>query len=128
MAAFVALMWVSLRRTEPGTGRAVDFSMAALAVTLTAPVAWEHHYGVLLPIYAAVTPFVIVRRPFGRWTAAGMVLSFVVAANYFQFTNHFADTWLNPLQSYLLAAALFAWLVIYRAAHVRLDAPVLTHV
>jgi hypothetical protein len=128
MAAFVALMWVSLRPTEPGTGRAVDFSMAALAVTLTAPVAWEHHYGILLPIYAAVTPFVIVRRPFGRWTAVGMVLSFVVAANYFQFTNHFADTWLNPLQSYLLAAGLFAWLVIYRAAHVRLDAPVLTHV
>lgn len=128
MAAFVALMWVSLRRTEPGTGRAVDFSMAALAVTLTAPVAWEHHYGILLPIYAAVTPFVIVRRPLGRWTAVGMVLSFVVAANYFQFTNHFANTWLNPLQSYLLAAALFAWLVIYRAAHVRLDAPVLTHV
>jgi hypothetical protein len=124
MVAFVALMWVSLRRTEPGAGRVIDFSIAALAVTLTAPVAWEHHYGILLPIYAAVTPFVIVRRPLGRWTVVGMVLSFLVAANYVQFTNHFADTWLNPLQSYLLAAALFVWLVIYRAAHLRLEAPV----
>jgi hypothetical protein len=57
-----------------------------------------------------------------------MVLSFVVAASNFQFTNHFADTWLNRLPSYLLAAALFVWPVIDGAAHIRLDAPVLTHV
>jgi hypothetical protein len=128
MVGFIALFLVSLRRTQPDVGRAIDFSIAALAVTLTAPVAWEHHYGILLPIYAAMIPFAIVRRPLGRWTSAAVAMSFLVAANYFQFTNHFADTWLNPLQSYLLAAALLVWLVIYRAAHVGLDAPVLTHV
>jgi hypothetical protein len=40
-----------------------------------------------------------------------------VAANYFQFTNHFAGSWLNPLQSYLLGAALLFWAIVYRAAH-----------
>jgi hypothetical protein len=46
-----------------------------------------------------------------------MAASYFVAANYFQFTNHFAGTWLNPLQSYLLAAALLLWALLYRAAH-----------
>jgi len=95
----------------------VDLSIAALATTISAPLAWEHHYGILLPIYAAVTPFVIGQRPLGRWTATAIIVSFVVAANYFQFTNHFAGTWLNPLQSYLLVAALMVWLTIYRAVH-----------
>ena len=117
LAAFVILVAAALKRPARGAGSVVDLSIAALATTLTAPLAWEHHYGILLPIYAAVTPFVIAQRPLGRWTAAAMIVSFVVAANYFQFTNHFAGTWLNPLQSYLLGAAVIVWVLIYRAAH-----------
>jgi alpha-1,2-mannosyltransferase len=119
MAAFVVLGAAALRRPERGAGTVVDFSIAALAVTLTAPIAWEHHYGILLPIYAAVTPFVIAHGPLGRWTAAAMAASYIVAANYFQFTNRFADTWLNPLQSYLLGAAILLWGLMYGAAHAR---------
>ena len=119
LAAFVILVAAALKRPARGAGSVADLSIAALATTFTAPLAWEHHYGILLPIYAAVTPFVIAQRPLGRWTAAATIGSFLVAANYFQFTNHFAGTWLNPLQSYLLGAALIIWLLIYRAA----DAP-----
>jgi len=119
LAAFAILMAAALKRPAHGAGTVVDFSVVALATTLTAPLAWEHHYGILLPIYAAVTPFVIAQRPLGRWTAAALIGSFLIAANYFQFTNHFAGTWLNPLQSYLLGAALMVWLLIYRAAHGR---------
>jgi len=119
LAAFVIFLAAALKRPVRGAGTVVDLSIAALATTLAAPLAWEHHYGILLPIYAAVTPFVIAQRPLGRWTAAAMIGSFLVAANYFQFTNHFAGTWLNPLQSYLLGAALMVWLIIYRAAHAR---------
>ncbi len=117
IAAFVLLGVVALRRPRQGAGTVVDLAIAALAATMTAPLAWEHHYGILPPIFAAITPFVIARRPLGRWTAAGMALSFFAAANYFQFTNHFAGTWLNPLQSYLLAAALLLWALLFRAAH-----------
>ncbi len=59
------------------------------------------------------------RRPIGRWTVPALAISYVVAANYFQLTNRFADTWLNPLQSYLLGAALLLWGLMYRAAHGR---------
>ena len=117
LAAFVILVAAALKRPARGAGSVVDLSIAALATTISAPLAWEHHYGILLPIYAAVTPFVIAQRPLGRWTATAIIVSFVVAANYFQFTNHFAGTWLNPLQSYLLVAALMVWLTIYRAVH-----------
>jgi alpha-1,2-mannosyltransferase len=117
VAAFVLLVAVSLRRPAQGAGSAVDLSLAALAATLTAPVAWEHHYGILLPIYAALTPSIVVERPFGRWTAAALGGSYLVAANYVQFTNHFAGSWLNPLQSYLLAAAVVLWALLYRSAH-----------
>jgi alpha-1,2-mannosyltransferase len=128
MAAFVALGVASLRRPERRAGSAIDLAIAALWVTLTAPVAWEHHYGILVPIYAAATPFVIVRRPLGRFTGASMALSWLVAANYFQFTNRFADTWLNPLQSYLLGAAFLVWMMLYRSVHARVHAPVVTAV
>jgi alpha-1,2-mannosyltransferase len=117
--AFVLFVAASLRRPERGAGTVVDLSIVALATTLTAPVAWEHHYGILLPIYAAVTPFIVAERPCGRWTVAALVGSYLVAANYVQFTNHFADSRLNVIQSYLLGAALVVWALIYRAAHAR---------
>ena len=65
LAAFVILVAAALKRPARGAGGVVDLSIAALATTLTAPLAWEHHYGILLPIYAAVTPFVIVAASAG---------------------------------------------------------------
>ncbi len=118
-AAFLVLGAAALKRPRCGAGTTLDLSIAALAFTVTTPLAWEHHYGVLLPIYAAVTPCVITRRPLGRWTAPALAASFVMAANYFQFTNRFADTWLNPMQSYLLGAALLLWGLLYWTAHGR---------
>ena len=118
-AAFVLCGVAALRRPERGAGTALDLSIAALAVTLTAPIAWEHHYGILLPIFAALTPQVLVDRPLGRWTAPALGASYFVAANYFQFTNRFAETRLNPLQSYLFGAALLLWGILYRTAHAR---------
>jgi len=89
-------------------------------VTLAAPIAWEHNYGILPPIYAATTLLVVASRPLGRWTAPALAASYFVAANFFQFTNRFADTWLNPLQSSLLCSALLLWVLLYRTAHPRL--------
>jgi alpha-1,2-mannosyltransferase len=117
IAAFVVFGIAALRRPVRGAGTVVDLSIAALATTLTAPLAWEHHYGILVPIYAAVTPFVIAQRPRDGWIAVAIGTSYLIAANYVQFTNHFADTRLNPLQSYLLAAAVLVWGLIYLAAH-----------
>jgi alpha-1,2-mannosyltransferase len=120
--AFIVFVAFALRPPDKDAAAGVlDFSVVSLALTMTAPVSWEHHYGILVPIYAAIAPEVIARRPLGRWTLPALVASYVLAANYFLFTNRFAATWLNPLQSYLFAGALLLWLLMYRTAH-RADA------
>jgi hypothetical protein len=117
-AAFIALVALALWPPDRDeSGGVVDMSVVALAVTMSAPVSWEHHYGILVPIYAATAPVILARRPLGRWTWPALAASYFVAANYFQLTDRFAATWMNPLQSYLLAAALLLWLLLYRTEH-----------
>ena len=123
IASFIVLIALSIRPPDRKAG-ALDFSVMSLAITMTAPVAWEHHYGILAPIYAAIAPELIARRPLGRWTVPALMTSYVLAANYFLFTNRFAATVLNPLQSYLLAGALLLWFLMYRAEHRTHPAPV----
>jgi hypothetical protein len=69
----------------------------------------------MLPMYAAVTPRLLVDRPLGKWTTPALVVSFVVAGNFFPQANRFAPTVLNPLQSYLLGAALLLLALMYCA-------------
>ncbi|RYF64766.1 MAG: DUF2029 domain-containing protein, partial [Comamonadaceae bacterium] len=44
----VSLLWN--RRKQPVT--AIDLSLIMLALTFASPIAWDHHYGVLFPIFA----------------------------------------------------------------------------
>jgi hypothetical protein len=112
-AGFVLLVAASLvlvRRAARGT--VIDLAVVMLASTIGAPVAWEHHYGVLVPIVAAVSPAIVAAAPFGSATSPLLFASALVAANFFQVAHRFDRTWLNPLQSYLLFAALMLWLMI----------------
>jgi hypothetical protein len=95
-------------------GSALDLSLMMLAATMAAPVAWEHHYGVLAPTVAASWPAIMVWRPFGRLTGVALAASALVAANYVQAVHRFDGTPLNPLQSYLLFAAVVLWLLMFR--------------
>jgi alpha-1,2-mannosyltransferase len=53
------------RPTDTPAKRMADFLIVCVAATIASPVAWEHHYGVLLPVFAATLPFVL-ERPEGR--------------------------------------------------------------
>jgi hypothetical protein len=120
-AGTVGAFWFAAALRRPhGAGTVIDLSIAALARP-TAPLAWEHHYGIPPRSTCGGDVVQIVQQPLAGWTAPAVGVSYLVAANYFQFTNHFADTWLNPLQSYLLGAALAAWGILYYAAHARTD-------
>src|SRR5260221_1931807 len=66
--ALVGLAWW-LRARRGAAGTALDFSILLLTVTVTSPIAWVHHYGVLLPILAATAPVILTTRPWGRLTA-----------------------------------------------------------
>lgn len=55
MLAFA--LWYPTRRGAAGTP--ADFALFTIVTTVTAPIAWEHHYGVIVAaIAAAIVPFV----------------------------------------------------------------------
>jgi hypothetical protein len=85
---------------------AVDLAGFALALTLASPLAWEHHYGVLLPILAVALAAVLER---GVWRAAGptsLAVCALIASHYWGALGRLSGTVWNPLQSLLFAACL----------------------
>jgi hypothetical protein len=116
-----ASLWV--RPRPRGIGRGADFALAALVSTMASPVAWEHHYGVLAPIFAFLLPPLWKYRPAGRWTMPVLAASYVLASNFIGVANRFRTVPVaNVVQSYLLAAALVVGVLLVRLR--RLDPPV----
>jgi hypothetical protein len=107
--AFSLLALVPFRRG--GQPDAVEMSFVVLSATLASPIAWEHHYGILLPIYALLFAPVWRRRHEHPLALGLFAASYVLASNYFGIARRFAEAggaW-TLLQSYLFAAALIVW-------------------
>jgi len=105
IAGFVLLSAAAFSRPGRGAGTVIDLSMAALAATLAVPLAWN----ITTDLVADLCSRHAVRHhppPARTVDGAGAGRELPRLGNYFQFTNHFAGTWLNLLQSYLLGAAL----------------------
>jgi len=106
-----ALLW--RRRAVPD---AHDLALMLLSVTIAAPIAWEHHYAVLLPTLALLVPGwmadAVPARP--RMRAAALMALFVIVAQRLDITHRLADTWMNPLLSYLFFGALAVLVLLYR--------------
>jgi hypothetical protein len=96
----LALAFFGPRRLR-GRGSAVDLCAAMLATTMASPIAWEHHYGVLLPIGAVLLAALWTRRR----ALAALAVAWLAAAHYFPATESLALP-LGIVQSYLLFAAL----------------------
>src|SRR5712692_8270640 len=85
--------------------------IAMLTCVMASPVAWEHHYGVLLPLYAALLPLALrLPTPPLVWLA----VSYVLTSNYFSVTKLAASTPLNFVQSWILFGALIVLGCLYR--------------
>ncbi len=108
----IALMPISPKRSEGGT---IDFLIIALSSTMASPIAWEHHYGILLPIYAAILPLSLMESTFSRTNILLLALTYVFCSNYFNVTDLLANIpILNIFQSYLFIAAFVLLLYLYR--------------
>lgn len=110
----VILLLVLLPRDRRGDHNGVlDFCAVLVGCTLASPIAWEHHYGILLPVYAVLLAAFLGNRRRLAWLAA----SYVLVSNYFPATQLLAPSVLNVLQSYLLAGVLIVLaLLLTRAA------------
>lgn len=95
-------------------GGVLDLAVVALAATLASPIAWEHHYGVLLPLFALLVP---AARERGLAAWAALAVAWGVGASYLAAPLRHADVAGGLLLSTLFATALGVWiaLVVLRA-------------
>ena len=87
-------------------GSAYDLAATALALTMASPVAWEHHYGVLLPIFALLVPALLRVPLLGRARLPVIALVAALASNAWLALGALSGTPWNPLQSLLFFVAL----------------------
>ncbi|WP_170937366.1 MULTISPECIES: glycosyltransferase family 87 protein [Rhodomicrobium] len=109
LSSLVILLTGTLRKMSPER-RGLAFSIVALSLTLAAPIAWEHHYGVLLPIFAFAAGC-LVGDP--RKLLA-LALCYVFVSNYIPLFNQLAETPLNFLQSYMFIGGLLFLMLMHR--------------
>lgn len=105
----MALFW-PMKKSEKGS--ILDFSIVALSCTMASPLAWIHHYGILLPIYAFLLPTLLKRKIFGRMTIAYLAISYVLTSNNF-ISKALAYTPLNIAMSSLLVGASMVLVCLY---------------
>lgn len=116
LLAALFLPWSRVRK-----GSAADLACFSLAVTMASPVAWEHHYAILLPMLIWLWFADYGLREKGRWGVVFAVI-WVVSADYLSPADLTASIpGLNILQSTLYLAA-FAVLFLLMKSDSRLAA------
>ncbi|MCC6993012.1 MAG: DUF2029 domain-containing protein [Deltaproteobacteria bacterium] len=105
-----AALW--LPRRSARAGGVADLGLFVVTLTVVSPIAWEHHHGVLLPLYAWLLARAGSERWLGRATWPVLGGSFAAAASYLWLARRVV--WpLGPLlQSLLLGAALVVALLL----------------
>ena len=83
----------------------------AISLTLASPIAWEHHYGIFLPVFAVLLADSLGDGRRLTWLAAGYVL----IGTFIPATNFLAGTVLNVAQSYQLAGGLIVLALLHAA-------------
>lgn len=102
-------------------GSIFDLSIVTITCTIASPVAWEHHYGILLPIYAFLTPYLLREKIIGKWTIPLFCISYILTSNYFAIVNKLAYSKfsLNIFQSYLFVGSLILLVLLYATKRYR---------
>jgi hypothetical protein len=98
-----------LRRTSP-LYSGLAFAIVGVSLTIASPIAWEHHYGVLLPAFGLVAAINAGRAA----KLFLIVMGFLFVSNFIPTFNILAETPYNFLQSYMLAGGLFFLLIMHR--------------
>jgi hypothetical protein len=116
IALISAALFLPMLTSEKG--RIADFSIIALTSTIASPIAWEHHYGILLPIYAFLLPYLLNRKILGKFTISFLAISYLLTSNYFAIAKNLAYIKiafipLNIFLSYLLAGGLIVLVCLY---------------
>jgi hypothetical protein len=104
-----AILLAAIAWRDRAEDRVADFCRMAASLTIASPIAWEHHYGIFLPIYAVMLPMVIHDRGRIFW----LIVSYILVSNFFPITNLLASTYWNLAQSYLFFGAIILLVLLY---------------
>jgi len=117
----VVTLLISLIKTKSQSkdAKLADFLLMGLGATLASPIAWEHHYGILFPIFICVGLILwFGENPLKSiWIKIAFVAFYLIAANIFPFTKFLAGSYFNILQSYLLLAACGMFVILVMIKH-----------
>ncbi|MBF2027457.1 MAG: DUF2029 domain-containing protein [Oscillatoriales cyanobacterium C42_A2020_001] len=113
----LALVGLALIRPKNTTerGNATDLAIIALTSTIASPVAWEHHYGILGPIYAYLFAHLVSFKPVNKKLILLLAISYLLTGRYIPFANFlaFAPFNLNIFQSHIFFGGLLALVMLY---------------
>lgn len=91
-------------------GSPMDLALISLAATIASPIAWEHHYGILFPIFALLFGIALRDQADGvnrRGVLGVLMASYLLCSTFLFGTTSLANTTLaNVLMSYLFFGAL----------------------
>lgn len=93
-----------------------DLGTAAICTVIGSPVAWEHHYGILLPLYL-VALHGILTMPAGRQrmeSLAALTLSWIFVADFIPLTSLLAHGWAAVAMAYCFVGALLMLFIFLR--------------
>jgi hypothetical protein len=110
--AFLAFLAVGLKRAafrEGGRPSVFDLGAVMLCAVMASPVAWEHHYGIAMPLFVLAFFGVYRGREASPALVAGLWISWTLAANFTQLVVYLGPTYFNILQAHLFLGCL--WLV-----------------
>jgi alpha-1,2-mannosyltransferase len=108
-----ALFW-HYKRKNPDV---MELCIMILATTMASPIAWEHHYGIVLPIFIVLLPFAIYFYQNKKWELLILSIAFTLTAQLIEFVKAFAGSGLNILQSYVFFGALIILAFLYRISY-----------
>jgi alpha-1,2-mannosyltransferase len=95
-------------------GSVVDFMIITLSCTIASPIAWEHHYGILLVIFAFLLPHLFLDFMFNRINLLLFTLSYTLSSNFLRILNLLANVpVVNIVQSYVFFSALIVLSFLY---------------
>jgi hypothetical protein len=109
LASSAFIIIAAFLRGDGATSRTVMFALIAVSLTIASPLAWEHHYGILLPVFALMAGTLVT---YPRYIPV-LTVSFLLVSNPYPILNTFADTTINIVQSYTLAGGLLLLLVMH---------------
>lgn len=101
-----------LSRRRPAT--VLDFGFACICFTMAAPVAWEHHYGILVPFFVVTAAAILIDAPEADRPVllAGWSAAWFLAASRIPFLTVTADTIFNIVFAHIFfGASILIWVM-----------------